>query len=61
MPLRFPGPEEAARDSQDKAGHWSLASGRTEHELAKGTDAILQRDGKALGEGRWAQEGQGYI
>ena len=59
--LQFPGPDEAARGSQDKAGRRSLASGRTEHGLPKGTDATLQRDGKALGEGRWAQERQGYV
>lgn len=52
--LRFPGPDKATQDSQDKAGHRSLASDRTEHGLPKGTDAILQRDGKALGGGRWA-------
>lgn len=59
--LRFRGPDKAAQDSQDKAGHRSLASDRTEHGLPKGTDAIVQRDGKALRGGRGAQEGQGYI
>lgn len=56
--LQFPGPDEAAQDSQDKSGHWSLVSGRTEHGLPKGTDAILQR---GFGGSGWAQGGQGYI